>query len=132
LDSGATIEFPKLPKLKAHKTGMLQLFQNLLANAIKFRADEPPRVIIQCDEVQESWQFTISDNGLGLDESFQEKAFLPFQRVNYLDRPGTGMGLAICKKIVKVHKGDIWFKSALGQGTTFYFTIAKDVLQIGD
>jgi light-regulated signal transduction histidine kinase (bacteriophytochrome) len=124
-ESKAEISFSNLPVLHAHETGLSQLFQNLIANAIKFRGDEPPAIHIQALERHRFWQFTVSDNGLGLDENFHEKAFMPFQRVNHLDRPGTGMGLAICKKIVKLHGGDIWFRSVLGQGTNFYFTIAK-------
>ncbi len=126
-ETRASVDCQKLPVLAAHKTGMLQLFQNLVANAIKFRGNEPPAITIQCQERLRFWQFTVADNGLGLDESYQEKAFQPFQRINHLDRPGTGMGLAICHKIVKMHKGDIWFKSTPGNGTTFYFTISKDM-----
>ena len=130
-ESGAEVVFDKLPVISGHGTGMLQLFQNLIANSIKFRGEEPPHIAIQAEEREQSWQFTVDDNGLGLDESYQEKAFMPFQRINHLDRPGTGMGLAICKKIVKVHKGEIWFKSPAGQGTTFYFTISKDIVRNG-
>lgn len=129
-ESQAVINFSKLPVLHAHQIGLLQLFQNLIANAIKFRGDEPPKVHIQVQERHQFWQFNVSDNGLGLDENFQEKAFLPFQRVNHLEKPGTGMGLAICKKIVKLHGGDIWFRSVIGKGTTFYFTIAKQAVEM--
>lgn len=131
-DSGAEITCTKLPTLVAHRTGVLQLFQNLIANAIKFRGHEPSSIEISAEDSVGFWQFTVSDNGLGLDESFQEKAFLPFQRVNHLDRPGTGMGLAICKKIVSLHKGEIWFKSQLGQGTCFFFTFPKTAVDVGE
>lgn len=124
-ESQATIRYSDLPSLFVHKSGMLQLFQNLVGNAIKFRGNDPPLIIIDHAANRNTWQFTVSDNGLGMDESFQEKAFQPFQRIGYLDRPGTGIGLAICRKIVKMHKGDIWYQSQSGKGTAFHFTIAQ-------
>ncbi|MCC6727371.1 MAG: hypothetical protein IT258_22890 [Saprospiraceae bacterium] len=131
-DSKAEISFSSLPTIDAHRTGIMQLLQNLIANAIKFRGEQPPHIQVKVQERSQYWQVTVSDNGLGLDETFQEKAFMPFQRVSHLDRPGTGMGLAICKKIVKHHEGDIWFKSELGKGTTFYFTISKSLTENSD
>ncbi len=124
-ESQAQIIIPELPKLQAHRTGIMQLFQNLMGNAIKFRGEQQPVIELSVQEQPIFWQFTVTDNGLGLDESFQQKAFLPFQRISHLDRPGTGMGLAICKKIAKLHKGDIWYKSEIGKGTSFYFTLSK-------
>ncbi|MCU0347203.1 MAG: ATP-binding protein, partial [Saprospiraceae bacterium] len=131
-ESQAEITTNKLPIITAHRTGVLQLFQNLIANAIKFRSEKRSCISVQAEDCGAYWQFTVADNGLGLDESFQEKAFLPFQRVNYLDRPGTGMGLAICKKIVHLHKGKIWYESQIGAGTTFYFTFAKNLVELED
>ena len=127
IENEAIIEYPPLPELYVHKSGMLQLFQNLVGNAIKFRGEQPPHITIHHGQQQTYWHFTVSDNGLGLDETFQEKAFQPFQRINHLDRPGTGMGLAICRKIVKMHKGDIWYESSMGNGTTFKFTISQEI-----
>lgn len=124
-ESKAQIVFGELPTINGIRTGMLQLFQNLVANAIKFRGDRLPIIAIEGEILEDAWQFHVKDNGLGLDEIYNEKAFLPFQRINYLDRPGTGMGLAICKKIVMRHKGMIWYKSEIGDGTCFSFTIAK-------
>ena len=125
-ESKAKILFPKLPTINGFKTGMSQLFQNLIANAIKFKSDLAPVISIQVENRSAHWQFIIADNGVGLEERYQEKAFQPFQRINNLERPGTGMGLAICKKIVNKHKGEIWYKSKAGCGTSFYFTISKD------
>jgi light-regulated signal transduction histidine kinase (bacteriophytochrome) len=125
-ESGAIISFEPLPIIYVHQSGMLQLFQNLIANSIKFRAESPPKIQIEYLKMGESWVFKVKDNGLGLEEAFQEKAFMPFQRINHLDRPGTGMGLAICKKIVKIHKGEIWYESKLNQGTTFTFTLRPE------
>ncbi len=126
-ESKAIIEQDELPVITGYQTGLLQLFQNLLANAIKFRGAEQPKIAILAADMKQHWQFTVSDNGLGLDESYQEKAFMPFQRISHLDRPGTGMGLAICKKIVKMHNGEIWYNSALGKGTNFHFTLSKKI-----
>lgn len=126
-ESKAQIVFGELPAMKGMRTGVMQLFQNLVANAIKFRGDKIPVVTIAGEVLEDAWQFHVKDNGLGLDETYHEKAFLPFQRISYLDRPGTGMGLAICKKIVLRHNGMIWYKSEMGNGTCFSFTIAKNM-----
>lgn len=123
-ESDATIIYGPLPSLKAHRSGILQLFQNLIGNAIKFKGTIPPVVTILARQEDKYWHFEVADNGLGLDENYQHKAFLPFQRINHLDLPGTGMGLAICKKVVKKHHGEIWYVSKPGQGTTFHFTVA--------
>lgn len=128
LENKAVIEYQTLPVLCAHKSGMLQLFQNLVANAIKFRSDLPPVLSIEHYQDKHSWHFSISDNGMGIDETFQDRVFQPFQRISNLDHRGTGMGLAICRKIVKMHHGEIWYESKAGEGTTFYFTLSKEYL----
>ncbi len=125
METKALVEHENLPVLYAHRSGMLQIFQNLVANAIKFRGDKSPRIRVGIIPDGGNWLCSVSDNGLGLDETYMEKAFQPFERVSHLDRPGTGMGLAICRKIVKLHGGDIWYKSQPGQGTTFHFTLAQ-------
>lgn len=122
-ENNARIEIEQLPELCINKSAVSQLFQNLIGNAIKFKGDEPPVISVSCHPQENHWLFKVADNGVGMDETFQQKAFLPFQRINNLDRPGTGMGLAICKKVVKMHKGDIWYESKRGEGTTFNFTI---------
>ena len=122
-ESGAVVETDRLPVMKANKTSILQLFQNLISNAIKFRGTEPPVIKITCKKQNNGYRFTVSDNGTGMDETYQEKAFQPFQRLNDRDKPGTGMGLAICKKVVHMHGGDIRFESKNGGGTTFLFSI---------
>lgn len=129
-ESGAQINYVALPCLEAHQSGVLQLFQNLVANAIKFRQDNiPPEIQIRANREPAFWHFEVEDNGLGLDESYHSKVFQPFQRVN-TERPGTGMGLAICKKIVKAHQGEIWYHSRPGVGTVFHFTL-RDRLESG-
>ena len=115
-----------MPTLQANKSSMIQLFQNLISNAIKFRQQSvSPEITIKVEDYQESWKFTLQDNGVGMDEQFQTKAFQPFQRLNNQDRPGTGMGLAICKKVVGLHGGDIQFNSKPNEGTCFTFSLKK-------
>lgn len=135
IDNNAEIECGELPTLWVHRSSMIQLFQNLIENAIKFRTDETPRIRIDA-QVRESdgfWQISVKDNGVGLDEAYQEKAFLPFQRINHRDRPGSGMGLAICRKVVRLHGGNIWYNKNHPEkvecgGTSFHFTIPQQVL----
>ncbi len=123
----AQIEVENLPTLWAHKTGTIQLIQNLVDNAIKYRSNEAPYIKIKAQQLENTslWLFSVSDNGVGLDEIYKEKAFHPFQRINQRDRPGSGMGLAICRKVVKLHGGDIWFEKNMEGGTNFIFTIPQ-------
>ncbi|WP_416671138.1 ATP-binding protein [Egbenema bharatensis] len=124
-DSGATITHDALPTIVADGTQLMQLFQNLIGNAIKFKQpDHPPQIHIGAERQEDAWLFSVKDNGIGLDQQFGDRIFVIFQRLHTRDEyPGTGMGLAICKKIVECHRGRIWVESELGQGATFYFTI---------
>ena len=125
-DSGAKITYDPLPKVNADNVQVGQLFQNLIGNAIKFHNEEPPKVHITAENLEKDWLFSIADNGIGIDPKYSDRAFMIFQRLhNKNDYPGTGIGLAICKRIVERHKGKIWLKSKPGEGTTFYFTIPK-------
>lgn len=123
-ESGATVSHGPLPTLTGDRAQLVQLFQNLIGNAIKYRGAEPPRVYISATQVDHAQVFSISDNGIGIDPQYAERIFIIFQRLHGKEEyPGTGIGLAICKKIVERHGGRIWMESKLGQGTTFYFTI---------
>jgi signal transduction histidine kinase len=124
-DSGASIRFEALPTVWADASQLSQLFGNLLANALKFTApDRPPVVNISAKKQGLFWLFSVEDNGIGIAKEFAEKIFLVFQRLHTAATyPGTGIGLAICKKIVERHGGTIWFESEPGKGTTFFFTI---------
>jgi light-regulated signal transduction histidine kinase (bacteriophytochrome) len=123
-ESGATITCDPLPTVLADKMQLLQLFQNLLANAIKFRAEQPPEIRITAKHTDSFWQFAVKDNGIGIEPRHFQRIFLIFQRLhNRRQYPGTGMGLAICKKIVDRHGGTIWPVSEPGLGTTFFFTL---------
>jgi PAS domain S-box-containing protein len=123
-ESGATIACDPLPTVRADRMQLLQLFQNLLANAIKFRVEQPPKIHITAKLTDGFWQFTVKDNGIGIESRHFERIFLIFQRLHSRRLyPGTGMGLAICKKIVDRHGGTIWPVSEPGMGTTFFFTL---------
>lgn len=126
-ECGAEITHDPLPELVADATQILQLFQNLLMNSIKFRKkEEPPRIHIAVKDCGFEWQFSFKDNGIGFDQQYAEKIFGIFQRLHGRDQyPGSGIGLAVCKKIVERHGGWIWAESAGGTGATFSFTIPK-------
>lgn len=112
-----------LPKVMADPVQMVQLFQNLIGNAIKSHGEEKPRIHISAKQMEKEWVFSVRDNGIGIPREQTEKIFEIFQRVNKDKYPGSGIGLAICKKIVERHGGRIWVESEVGKGSTFYFTI---------
>ncbi len=119
-ESGAQITFDHLPVVAGDEAQLVQLFQNLLANAIKFRGDEAPRIHVGVVEDEGRWVIRHRDNGIGIDPQFQTRIFEIFQRLHTRDEyPGTGIGLAISKKIVELHEGEIWVESTPGEGTTF-------------
>ncbi len=124
-ETGAEINYEHMPVVRANKSQINQLFQNLISNAIKFRKpDTKPVVNISARHEGDEWLFTVSDNGIGIDKEFSDKIFIIFQRLhNSSEYPGTGIGLAICKKIVEKHGGHLWVESEPGKGSTFNFTI---------
>ncbi|NET71909.1 MAG: cyanobacterial phytochrome A, partial [Sphaerospermopsis sp. SIO1G2] len=123
-ETGTTITHDPLPTIMADGTQIMQLFLNLIGNAIKFRSHQPPQIHIGTERLEDEWLFSIEDNGIGIDPQFSDRIFVIFQRLHTRDEyPGTGMGLAICKKIIECHRGNIWVESQFGQGATFYFTI---------
>ena len=125
-DAGAQIEVEQLPSVNGNAAALRQLFQNLIANAIKFVENGTPRVRIWAAEVPEGWRFSIRDNGIGVDPEQTDRIFGMFTRLQGTDRyPGTGVGLAVCQRIVDVHGGRIWVEPAPGGGSQFMFTIAR-------
>jgi PAS domain S-box-containing protein len=125
-ETGGRVEWAKLPTLLADSAQMTQLFQNLIGNAIKFRGAAPPHVQVSAVEAEDSWVFAVMDNGIGIEEEQLERIFGLFQRLHTSEEvPGTGIGLAICKRIVERHGGQIWATSKPGEGSTFYFSVPK-------
>jgi len=124
-DTDAEIISPELPVINANHLQMTQLFQNLISNAIKFRkTDEKPVVKISFQKTNDEWLFSVNDNGIGIEKEFSDRIFVIFQRLhNFAEYPGTGIGLAICKKILEKIGGHIWVESEPGKGSTFNFTI---------
>jgi two-component system CheB/CheR fusion protein len=122
----AKVEIGPMPDAYGDKVQLVQLLQNLVGNALKYQSIDPPVIRIQGKEAPEGWMYSVEDNGIGIDPMFFEKIFIIFQRLhNKSDFSGTGIGLAICKKIVERHGGRIWVESSPGKGSKFFFTIAK-------
>ena len=105
----------------------MQVFQNLISNALKYHdGSHRPEITIGFTEKKDSWQFSVSDNGIGIEKEYLDKIFVIFQRLHQKEQySGTGIGLAICKKIVEFHGGKIWAESEVGKGSTFFFTVKK-------
>lgn len=122
-ESGAEIEADPLPALVVDRVQFAQLFQNLISNAIKYRRDEPPRIVVRARRDLASWVFSVSDNGRGFNQQFAERIFGLFQRLHPRDVDGTGMGLSIARRILERHGGRIWAESKEGTGSTFYFSL---------
>lgn len=125
--SHADIRYQNLPTLNADAGQMLQLFQNLIGNAIKFRsANREPVISVSASEQREHWRFTVRDNGIGIDPAQRDRIFTMFQRLHTGEEySGTGIGLAVCRSIVKRHGGEIWVDSVPGEGSEFHFTISR-------
>jgi PAS domain S-box-containing protein len=125
-ESNAVITNDPLPALKADPMQLGMLMQNLIANAIKFRGEEAPRIHVGARDDAASWTLTFRDNGIGIAEEFFDRIFVIFQRLHTrLEYPGTGIGLALCKKIMERHGGKIWVESVPGQGSIFYCSFPK-------
>lgn len=128
-ETSARLIYTDLPIIRGYQMEIVQLFQNIISNAIKYRSDERiPEIRLSCDEDEEKWTFRVQDNGIGMDPKYIHKIFLIFQRLHNRDiYQGNGIGLANCKKIMELHKGNIWVESVLGEGSQFYFTISKNL-----
>ena len=117
----------EFPEIIFSKINAYQLFQNLIINSINYRSEDAPRIHIGCEEAGSFWKFYVKDNGIGIEEEFQEQIFALFQRLHHNDEiPGTGIGLALCKKIIERNGGKLSVDSIPGHGATFYFTIPKE------
>jgi PAS domain S-box-containing protein len=123
-ESGTTIVIGELPTLLADRSQLKLVFQNLIANAIKFRSEAQPRIEVTAQPMPDGWEFCVADNGIGIDPQFHERVFLIFQKLHEQGKyPGSGIGLAIVKKIVERHGGRIWVESVEGKGSQFWFSL---------
>lgn len=125
--SSAVITRGPLPEVNADDTQLMQLLQNLIANALKFRnKSEAPRIHVSAEDAGGEWRFCVADNGIGIEHQYFERIFMVFQRLHTRDEyPGTGIGLAICKKVIERHGGRIWLESTPGRESKFHFTLPK-------
>ncbi|GJL51083.1 MAG: hypothetical protein NPIRA01_23100 [Nitrospirales bacterium] len=129
-ESHATLTIGALPTLEAHATHIEQLFQNLISNSLKYHGPQPPLIEISATKINDYWQFAIRDNGIGIDPQYADRIFVIFQRLHTKQEfAGTGIGLAICKKIIEQHEGNIWVESKLSKGSTFFFTLPESRAQ---
>jgi PAS domain S-box-containing protein len=126
-ETGALVTFGPMPKVMGDSFQLIRLLQNLVDNALKFRKpDNTPEVTVTAEDRGDYWKFAVSDNGIGIDDKFYSRIFVIFQRLHAREEyEGTGIGLAVCKKIVERHGGEMWVTSEPGNGSTFFFTIKK-------
>jgi light-regulated signal transduction histidine kinase (bacteriophytochrome) len=123
-ESSAAVTWDPLPTVDADEVQLAQLFQNLMGNALKFRGAAVPRLHVSAADRDGDWHITVADNGIGIEPQYYERIFMLFQRLHTMgEYPGTGIGLAICKKVVERHGGRIWVTSTPGEGSQFQFTL---------
>lgn len=122
--TGAAIELSQLPTVEGSRLQLERLFQNLLANATKYRSEEAPRIVVGCSDDGRAYRVTVQDNGIGIKPEYQDRIFEIFRRVDSKTcHPGAGIGLAVCRKVVDSHGGEMGVDSTPGEGSTFWFTI---------
>jgi two-component system, chemotaxis family, sensor kinase Cph1 len=126
-ETGAQVECGVLPVVKGDRPQLLQLFQNLIGNALKYRSERPPLIRVAATEHQDRWELSVQDNGIGIPKESYDRIFHLFQRLHSKEEyAGTGIGLAVCKKIAERHGGSLWLESEVDKGTTFFFTLRKE------
>ncbi|MFL6449051.1 MAG: sensor histidine kinase [Bryobacteraceae bacterium] len=122
-DCDAKVEFEDLPEVTVNESQFKELFENLIRNSILYRGSEPPRVTVRAQETGDEYTISVQDNGVGIEQAYQEKVFKPFSRLHNRDYPGVGLGLTISRKIVETHGGRMWVESDGQTGSTFRFTL---------
>jgi light-regulated signal transduction histidine kinase (bacteriophytochrome) len=126
-ETGTVVTSDALPVISGHEAHMTSLFQNLISNAVKYRSEEPPKIHISAEPVDLMYQFEVADNGIGIAPEYHGQIFLAFKRLHGKSIQGTGIGLAICQRIVERYGGRIWVESELGKGAAFRFTLPASV-----
>lgn len=129
-ESGAAVTSERLPVIRAYRAHFQPLFQNLIANAIKYRSARPPRIHVSVQEKDGELRFSVADNGIGIEPEYHKKIFEVFRRLHGAKIPGTGVGLAICQRIVERYGGRIWVESQPGKGSRFLFTLPNVAIQM--
>ena len=122
-ESGAVVTCSELPAVPGYDTRFVQLFQNLIGNGLKYHGEDPPRIAVSVEQKGAEWLFAVADNGMGIEPEYYQTIFGVFKRLHGKSIPGTGIGLAICQRVVERCGGRIWVESEIGRGTTFYFTL---------
>ncbi len=122
-ESGAVLSWDHLPVVRGREQHFVQLLQNLIANAIKYRGESAPNIHVSAERLNDEWRFAVADNGMGIAPEYHQKIFGVFKRLHGKSIPGTGIGLAICQRVVERYGGRIWVESEPGRGATFYFTL---------
>ena len=128
-DSKAEVTFDEMPTVLGDEVQLTQVFQNLIGNGIKYRGEATPQIHVSAKKQDSEWIFGVRDNGIGIDPKYKDRIFGIFKRLHGKELPGTGMGLAICKKIVERHGGRIWVDSQPGEGAIFQFTLPMSAEQ---
>ncbi len=131
-ETGAVVDSEDLPTVIGHEAHFIPLFQNLIGNAIKYRAEAPPRIHIKVERTDADVRFSVADNGMGIAPAYHSKIFAAFKRLHGSGIPGTGIGLAICQRVVERYGGRIWVQSELGHGATFVFTLPAKIFRNGE
>ena len=121
--SGATLEISDLPEIRGDRDKLVELFEALIANSIKFRGTQPPAIQISASRSPEGWVFSVTDNGVGIPSKYENRLFIPFSRLQSADAPGAGLGLAMSRKIVEGHGGRIWIDRPVGPGVSIFFVL---------
>ncbi len=122
-ESGARINSDNLPSVPGYESHLVQLFQNLISNSLKYRSERPPRIDVTVEKQGSFWRIAIKDNGMGIAPEYHEQIFGVFKRLHGSAIPGTGIGLAICKRVIDRYGGQLWVQSDVDLGATFYFTL---------
>jgi PAS domain S-box-containing protein len=131
LDSGGQVTFDQLPAIMGDRSQLVQLIQNLIGNGLAYHSDKPPQIHVSAERGEKEWMFSVRDNGIGIDSKHHEQIFEIFKRLHdQSEYPGTGIGLAVCRRVVDRHGGKIWVESEPGHGSTFHFTIPEGSEQI--